>query len=185
VAFDLLHLDGHDIRQMPLEDRRHLLSDLVGLEPGTISFSQGIVSSGADFYRAVDKLGLEGMVSKRADSRYCSGRSTAWLKIKCYEEAMLQVMGVVRKPGQATQAILADHEHRYVGKAAVTLNNQMRERLWERVKAKAGPMPAGLPKDVQRNKADWLQPGLVGRVRFLKVEETLRHATLRDVEELD
>lgn len=134
VAFDILHIDGHDLRQMPLEDRRHLLADLVGLEPGTISFSQGVVSSGASFYQAVDKLGLEGMVSKRADSRYVSGRSTSWLKIKCYDEAFLQVMGLVRKPGQATQAILADHEHRYVGKAAVTLNNKMRERLWERVK---------------------------------------------------
>jgi ATP-dependent DNA ligase len=98
---------------------------------------------------------------------------------------MLQVIGVVRKPGKATQAILADHKHRYVGKAAVTLNNEMRERLWDRVKANAGPMPAGLPKDVQKNKADWLQPGLVARVRFLKGEETLRHATLREVQEED
>ncbi|HEV7416948.1 MAG TPA: hypothetical protein VGN98_12370 [Tianweitania sediminis] len=66
----------------------------------------------------------------------------------------------MRKPGQATQAILVDQERRYVGKAAVTLNLAMRERLWERVKARRGAMPEGLLKDVQREKADWLQPGL-------------------------
>ncbi|MFC5039060.1 hypothetical protein [Tianweitania sediminis] len=66
----------------------------------------------------------------------------------------------MRKPGQATQAILVDQERRYVGKAAVTFNLAMRERLWERVKARPGAMPEGLPKDVQREKADWLQPDL-------------------------
>jgi ATP-dependent DNA ligase len=78
---------------------------------------------------------------------------------------------------------LVDRERRYVGKAAVTLNLAMRERLWERVKAKPGTMPDGLPKDVQREKADWLLPGLVGKVKFLKGEEELRHATLREVHE--
>jgi len=79
VAFDLLHLNGHDLRNMPLEDRRHLLADLVGLDPGAIFFSQGVVSPGADFYQAVEKLELEGMVSKRADSRYLSGAAAAAL----------------------------------------------------------------------------------------------------------
>ncbi len=122
-------------------------------------------------------------MSKRADSRYRSGPSRDWLKIKCFDEAELEVRGVVRRPGHATQAILVDRERRYVGKAAVTLNLAMRERLWERVKAKPGTMPDGLPKDVQREKADWLLPGLVGKVKFLKGEEELRHATLREVHE--
>ncbi len=91
----------------------------------------------------------------------------------------------MRRPGRQTKAILVDRERRYVGKAAVTLNLVMRERLWERVKAKPGSMPEGLPKDVQREKAEWLQPGLVGRVKFLKGEDELRHATLREVHESD
>lgn len=184
VAFDLLHLNGHDLRRMHLEDRRAILADLVP-EAGAIQFSHPYDGDdAAAFFRQVDRAGLEGMVSKRADSQYRSGRSTDWLKIKCYDEADMEVMGLVRRPGQATQAILADAEHRYVGKAAVTLVNAQRERLWERIKAKPGKMPAGLPKDVQREKADWLPPGTIGRVKFLKGEDQLRHASLKEIRDL-
>lgn len=182
VAFDLLYLNGHDLRRMHLIERRELLEDLVSDE-GAIQFSHSHEGNAAAFFAQVDRMGLEGMVSKRAASTYVSGRSTAWLKAKCFDEAELEVMGVVRRPGQATQAILADREHRYVGKAAVTLVNAQRERLWQRIKAKPGKMPAGLPKDVQREKADWLPPGTIGRVKFLKGEEVLRHASLKEIRE--
>ncbi|MBP0439123.1 RNA ligase family protein [Tianweitania sediminis] len=182
VAFDLLHLDGHDLRRMHLVERRALLEDLVP-EDGPIQFSASHEGDAGAFFREVDRAGLEGMVSKRADGRYLSGRVADWLKIKCFTEDDLQVLGVVGRPGQATQAILADGEGRYVGKAAVTLVSAQRERLWARVKERPGAMPEGLPKDVQKEKADWLAPGLVGRVKFLRGEEWLRHATLRAVSE--
>ncbi len=58
----------------------------------------------------------------------------------------------------------------------------IRERLWRRVEAKAGPPPKKLkPADA----AQWVKPGIVGRVRYLKGEETLRHATLKDWREQD
>ena len=65
----------------------------------------------------------------------------------------------------------------YVGAVVITLPAGIRERLWGRVEAKAGPAPSRLRP---AEGAQWVKPGIVGRVRFLKGEQELRHATLRD-----
>jgi bifunctional non-homologous end joining protein LigD len=81
VAFDLLSLslDGDDLRQHPLEERRDALSRLVaGVD--AIRFSAALTADGAIVFAHACKLGLEGIVSKRAGSRYRSGASRYWLK---------------------------------------------------------------------------------------------------------
>ncbi|RWD29895.1 MAG: hypothetical protein EOS34_27400 [Mesorhizobium sp.] len=67
VAFDLLHLNGHDLRDMPLEDRWEILAGLIGSD-SRIQFSETMAGEANAIYHLVDKAGLEGMVSKRADS---------------------------------------------------------------------------------------------------------------------
>ena len=79
VAFDLLSLDGDDLRQRPLEERRDALSRLVAGVDG-VRFSEAIDAEGAVVLVHACKLGLEGIVSKRAGSRYRSGASRNWLK---------------------------------------------------------------------------------------------------------
>ena len=81
VAFDLLNLNGEDIRQRPLEERRAALSPLVAGVDG-ILFSDALVADGALVFAKACELGLEGIVSKRAGSRYSSGNSRQWLKSK-------------------------------------------------------------------------------------------------------
>jgi bifunctional non-homologous end joining protein LigD len=73
-----------------------------------------------------------------------------------------------------------DAERRYVGSAFIGLNQAMRERLWQRAQDQHGP-PAKGPK--RKGETKWLKPGLVGRVRHLKGEQQLLHATLQDVRE--
>jgi bifunctional non-homologous end joining protein LigD len=68
VAFDLLHLDGRDLRKLPLLERRAILWDLVKPAKETIQFSEHIEGNGAEVFSGVEKLGLEGMVSKRRGS---------------------------------------------------------------------------------------------------------------------
>ena len=180
MAFDLLHLNGHDLGRMPLEDRRYILEDLIEAGHEPIRFSEALQGDSSAIYAAVDRMGLEGMVSKRLDSRYVSGRSNLWLKIKCYDEADFNVIGVQRERGKPAMALMADQKGRYVGSAFVTLPRGIRERLWQRVQEKSGaPAPKGMPA----GKAEWVKPGLVARVRFLKGEEKLRHATVKDVRE--
>ena len=81
VAFDLLNLDGEDLRQRPLEQRRDALSRLVaGVD--NILFSEALAVEGAIVFAKACEMGLEGIVSKRAGSRYRSGNSRQWLKSK-------------------------------------------------------------------------------------------------------
>jgi bifunctional non-homologous end joining protein LigD len=83
VAFDLLRLDGDDLRQRPLEKRREALARLVARRRGDgIVFSDALVDEGAVVFAKACELGLEGIVSKRAGSFYKSGRSRNWLKTK-------------------------------------------------------------------------------------------------------
>jgi DNA ligase D-like protein (predicted ligase) len=181
VAFDLLHFDGLDLRRRPLLSRKEILWRLLEPAEGIIQYSQHVDGHGPEFFNAADQMGLEGIVSKRAKSHYRSGPTKSWLKIKCFEENDYEIAGVLREPGSAPLALMVtrDQERRYVGSAIVSLKQDMRERLWQRVQDKAGKAPKGVKKPA----AQWTQPGLVGRVRHLRGEEKLRHATLRDLKE--
>jgi bifunctional non-homologous end joining protein LigD len=96
-AFDLLHLDGQDLRGQPLMERRALLRKLVKHDPRSpIQFSDHIEGDGARFFKAAAELGLEGIVSKRAASRYRSGPSRSWLKTKNMVESEFILLGTER-----------------------------------------------------------------------------------------
>jgi DNA ligase D-like protein (predicted ligase) len=181
VAFDLLHLNGHDVRDMPLEDRREILAEMIP-KGSRIQFSEALPGTGAAVFHLVDQAGLEGVVSKRKDSRYRSGTSTNWLKAKCHAIGEFDLLGVEREPGKPAFALLAERgTGRYVGSAFITLNREMRERLWKRVQEHAGTAPKGM----KRPATQWVKPGLIGRVKHLRGEEDLRHASLQDFREED
>lgn len=180
VAFDLLWIDGIDYRGNSLIDRRNRLWELVKPAEGRIQFSHHIEAEGQAFFKAVDDMELEGIVSKKANSRYFSGPSKSWLKIKCFTESDFEVIGVMRQPGEAPMALMASPgQRKYVGRAIVALKGEMRERLWKRVRSRTGPPPKGIKKQG----AEMVKPGLIGRVRYLKGELKLRHATLTEIKE--
>jgi ATP-dependent DNA ligase len=82
IAFDLLELNGEDTRPLPLIRRKDWLAKLVAKVRDGIEFSQHIEGDGAEIFRAACELGHEGIVAKRKDLSYESGRSRRWLKIK-------------------------------------------------------------------------------------------------------
>ncbi|WP_244604657.1 MULTISPECIES: ATP-dependent DNA ligase [Mesorhizobium] len=176
AAFDLLHLNGHDLRDMALEERREILASMI--EPGgRIQFSEPLPGEAKAIFHLLDQAGLEGMVSKRRDSIYRSGPATNWLKAKCYSVDEYELLGVEREAGQHAFALMAERgTGRYVGSAFITLNRQMRERLWERVQQHAGTAPKGM----KRPATQWVKSGIIGRVKHLRGEEDLRHASLQD-----
>ncbi|MDX8438371.1 ATP-dependent DNA ligase [Mesorhizobium australafricanum] len=175
VAFDLLHLNGHDLRDMPLKDRRAGLHAII--PPGLrIQFSEALPGTGDAVYHLACEANLEGIVSKRLDSVYRSGSTMNWRKIKCYVEKEMEIIGVQREAGKPAMVLMAD-KGRYMGGAFVTFRADKRQALWDRVQGKVGAPP---PKGMAKQKAEWLKPGLVGRVKFLKGEEMLRHASLKD-----
>ena len=100
MAFDLLALDGIDARELPLAERKRLLRRLL---PGTgvLRYVDHIEGRGEDFYAGVMKLGLEGMVGKRADSPYRAGRQATWIKVRSMREGDFAVVGWTQPSGGA------------------------------------------------------------------------------------
>lgn len=180
-AFDLLSLDGEDLRRRPCEERRALLGELFAdVEPTCpLQMSESYEGSAAEFFAAADQMGLEGIVSKRRDSIYESGRTTDWLKAKTFAVSEFTIVGYDRSPGSAATLLVAS-EHagklRYAGRVMVTLSGKKREALWQSLEAReiAAPPIAELKK----KDAVWVRPELTARVRHLRGEEMLRHATM-------
>lgn len=178
VAFDLLYLDGEDLRGMPQIERRARLAALLAGAGGAIQFSEHVTGGGQAFYDQACRLGLEGIVSKRPDAPYRSGRTEAWVKTKCYEESEFIVTGIQRERGKPSFAVMASlGDGRYVGSAFIALGRGDRDRLYELAEAGGGKAPAGYT--VKKNfPAEWIKPRVTGRVLHLMREEPLRHARL-------
>ena len=96
VAFDLLHLDGEDMRVRELEDRRAILADVLRKRAPWLQFSESIEGDGPQVWRHACNMGLEGIVSKRRSSPYISGKSPVWRKTKCTLTDHFAVMGYDR-----------------------------------------------------------------------------------------
>lgn len=93
MAFDLIYLDGHDLTGSELSLRRHLLEDLViPAGSGAIRLSEEVEAEGAQLQHACG-IGLEGIVAKRRDQPYRSGRNGDWLKIKCIQSESFMIVG--------------------------------------------------------------------------------------------
>jgi bifunctional non-homologous end joining protein LigD len=84
-AFDLLELDGKDLRCRPIEERKHILAKLLSRPHAGISFNEHYTGDGAIIFKHAYALGCEGIVSKRLGSPYRAGRTDHWVKVKNLE----------------------------------------------------------------------------------------------------
>lgn len=91
--FDIMHLDGFDLRAVPLLDRKQVLADLLGAQPPPILYSDHREVDGAVMFDHACKLHLEGVVSKLKDAPYWSGRSGAWVEVNCYVREVFTIVG--------------------------------------------------------------------------------------------
>ena len=130
IAFDLPMLDGRDLRDEPLSERRRILADLVSSACGVqIGFSDAVAGGGPAVFAAADAMGLEGIVSKDPLSPYRSGWTLCWLRTKAFGEAEFYVVGLARDPKGPWVALLARGELddlRYAGDAIITLGRAER-----------------------------------------------------------
>jgi bifunctional non-homologous end joining protein LigD len=182
-AFDLLHLNGKDLRERPLLERRAKLKDLVPSEHPFL-FREEFTGDAEAFFQACADHQLEGIVSKLASSRYRSGRSKTWLKTKCFTETSFVIIGTARdRKTKAPLALLAQAEPqglRYAGSAFITLSGIERAELSARLqmsKLERCPIPKLHFPDAQ-----WVNPQLMARVRHLAGSKYLRHGTVRAID---
>jgi bifunctional non-homologous end joining protein LigD len=92
-VFDLLHLNGQNLRNLPLIERKNILANLLTNAPEYVRLSEHIQSNGEIIFRKACEMHAEGIVSKRADARYVSGRTTSWIKLKCIHEQEFVIGG--------------------------------------------------------------------------------------------
>ena len=183
-AFDLLHLDGADLCKRPLLERRAKLRVLMGDEPtGKLHYSEEFIGDAAAFFKACAKHQLEGIVSKRADAPYRSGRSKTWRKTKCFTEGEFILLGIDRdRRSGAPRALLAQSGESglmYVGAAFLALSGAERETLVAQLDALAQERPP--ISWLLDRQARWLRPEITVRVKHLAGARLLRHATVREL----
>jgi bifunctional non-homologous end joining protein LigD len=172
-AFDLLHLDGWDLRPVKLVDRKEVLRRLLESAPPSLRFSDHVRGRGPEFFEAARKSGLEGVVSKRADAPYREGRGGDWRKAKCRLSQEV-VVGGYTLSSDGRGAIGALHvgfweEGRlaYAGKVGSGFSERLLADLQHRLEARRrdGSPFTGVPAEMQRG-AHWVEPDLVAQVEF-------------------
>ena len=171
--FDLLALDGQDLRKRPLVERKDLLKKLLNGVPkqGPLLYSDHIEGDGARAFGHACDLKLEGIVSKQANAPYRSGRTKSWLKSKCGMEQEFVVIGwsPSDKVGRPFSSILLgvneDGELRYAGRVGSGFNDELLDDLAAQFKRHARKTPAarGVPPSIAR-RARFLDPQLVAEI---------------------
>lgn len=181
MAFDLIALERRDLRRRPCGERRALLAEiLAGVRPfDPVQLSEDFTGSPAEFLAAAEAMGLEGIVSKRSASSYQSGRSRDWLKVKTFTVSEFVVIGYER-PGNAPAALLVASEEAggfaYAGRVLNTLGGRARDAFWAKLEARHATSPA--VHGIKRKGVQWVRPEISVKVRHLRGEESLRHATM-------
>ncbi len=193
-AFDLLHLDGEDLLERPLLERKAALARVVGEGVGVMRFAPHFEGDGRDVHREACRLGLEGIVSKRSDLPYRPGRNATWVKTKCVLRQELVIGGFTDPEGAARDgigALLVGYREgdalRFAGKVGTGFTNASARALRQRLgrialeESPFTPRPAGW---LGRN-AHWVRPELVCEVAFTEWTQDgkIRHPSYQGLRE--
>jgi len=188
-AFDLLYLDGHDLRKLPLAERRRLLEPIVAGRTGAIRFSEEVNADGDAFFRVACEMGLEGIVAKRRDKPYHSGRRPEWLKIKCARRDTFVIVGYEPStmPGAIGRLLLAAKKGDslvYVGGCGTGWSNKESVELRKVLDTIRAQRP---PVTLKRKGAIFTEPMLVAEVEYRAwtQDEKLRHPSFKEVQKFD
>ena len=171
VVFDLLALNGKDLRLTPLLERKEHLQNLIAGADKNILFSTHILGNGKKCFKTAKDLNLEGIVAKKVDSKYESKRSEDWLKIKCYKRQEFVIVGYqVSDKNKVLSAILVGYYSGkkliFAGKIGTGFSDDVRKELVEKFKSIKSEK-CYLSQDI-KIKANWLKPELVAEIQYVE-----------------
>jgi bifunctional non-homologous end joining protein LigD len=193
-VFDLLYLNGVDLRGAILAERKKLLATALESAPSdVIRLSEHFEIEGATFFEHISRLGLEGMVSKRKDAPYRSGRSKDWLKTRCVLSQEFIVIGFVpstasrRAVGSLVLGYYEEGKLMHAGRVGSGFSGDEAERLFsilEETKIDKTPLAQRPPKEAEKG-VRWVEPRTVVEVDYHAWPDDglVRHSTYRGVRE--
>ncbi|HEX3998114.1 MAG TPA: DNA ligase D [Pirellulales bacterium] len=177
MVFDLLFLDGEDLRGLPLEERKARLAELgLPTDRGRVRLVEHIEGNGPVFFEQAQKRGLEGVVSKRRDRPYSSGRGMDWVKTKAHQRAEF-VVGGFTDPGGSRAGFGAllvgyhdgDKKLHYAGRVGTGFTDKtladLKSRLQPLEQTKS-PFDSASPGLGRMKGVHWVQPDLVAEIAF-------------------
>ncbi|MBY5408630.1 ATP-dependent DNA ligase [Rhizobium leguminosarum] len=185
MAFDLLYFDGHDLRKSELDVRRHLLEDLVPAgEQGDIRLSEEIEADGDQLLVSACEFELEGIIAKRRNAPYRSGRLGDWVKVKCIQSDSFVIVGYERSTvaragiGRLLLAARKGKKLVYVGGVGTGLNERSAYELRKKLDCLITSTPSAV---VDRKGAIFVKPKLIAEIEYRAWTDDgkLRHASYK------
>jgi bifunctional non-homologous end joining protein LigD len=173
-AFDCLYLDGWDLREAPLIDRKELLGHLIGTDGGAIRYSSHFEEDGKLVLQRACALGLEGIISKASQSLYISGRGKSWVKAKCSAQQEFVIAGYVPSStgrnaiGSLALGVYDGKDLRYVGRVGTGFSSGVAEALFGRLDAmriRSSPFAKRLTT-AEAREVRFIRPELIAEVDF-------------------
>src|SRR3989454_7135351 len=170
-VFDLLAFEGYDLRPLPLEQRKALLEQIVP-SVGPIKYLSHFEKDGEALYEQVVKMGLEGIVAKKADAAYRAGRSPNWLKIRADRTDDFLVVGFTRPKGSRSGfgaldlGAYEDGKLVYAGRVGSGFTAEQLKEVSAVLERSIRPTPAfsgPVPQDAGHT---WVEPTLIAEVRY-------------------
>jgi bifunctional non-homologous end joining protein LigD len=194
-CFDLLYLDGVNLMGAALTERKAILEQLLGRrsKSGQIRYSEHFASNGARMLAEACRLGLEGIISKRADRPYRPGRHDDWFKSKCIQTDEFVIVGYVESTAAANAIgalVLGYYDRKrliYAGRVGTGFTHRSAadlHRLLKPLRAASPPVASKLT-GLQQKGVVWVRPDLVAQVEYRAwtADNLLRHASFKGLRE--
>jgi bifunctional non-homologous end joining protein LigD len=192
-AFDLLYLDGYDLRSVPLIERKGLLEKLLSKEGGVLRYSTHFGENGGLVLKHACRLSLEGVVSKDRNSHYTSGRTGSWIKSKCSQRQEFVIGGYVPSTtmkgaiGSLAMGVYENGKLIHVGRVGTGYTVALAQNLYQQLSAleqKESSFDDKLTTEERRGLV-YVRPELVGEVEYRawSGDGNLRHAAFRGLRE--
>jgi bifunctional non-homologous end joining protein LigD len=198
-VFDILWYEGKNLMGLPLIQRQAILKEIMPANDDRVRQSKVFAASGIEFFEAAERIGLEGIIAKKADSVYTSDlRSKEWLKIKVQRRQEVIIAGFTKNAGTAkafSALILGVYDNgtlRYAGKVGTGFSDKLQKEMMSEFKPLiTDKSPFDVVPDVDKPsrfrpqrlgaKPTWLKPQLVGEVAFAEVtsEGIFRQASFK------
>ena len=192
--FDLPYFEGHDLEDVPLRERKRTLKallDAANMHTGTLRYSDHLDSQGRAFYERACQMGLEGIICKRADSRYQQKRSRDWLKVKCASHEEFVIGGYTDPSGSRSgfgSLLMGAHDQEgliYAGRVGTGFNTRQLTQLsatLQELEVERSPFHGKVPDS---RAVHWVRPELVIEVEFTERtrDGRLRHPIFRGLRE--